>query len=70
MISYNPLWHTLLDKNMKKLELCKVADISTATLAKLSKNEPVALTILEKVCLALDCSIQEVVEIQPKNMDV
>jgi len=41
MLSYNPLWHTLLDKRIKKLELCKIAGISTATLAKLGKNENV-----------------------------
>ncbi len=65
MISFNPLWHTLLDKNIKKLELCKLAGISTATLAKLGKNQNVNIEIIDKICLALDCKIEDVVEVLP-----
>lgn len=64
MVSYDPLWKLLIDKQLKKLELCKVADISTATLAKMGKREYVALQVLEKICLALDCKIEDVVEIK------
>lgn len=63
MISYDPLWKLLIDKKLKKLELCKVADISTATLAKMGKGEYVALPILEKICIALDSRIEEVIKI-------
>lgn len=66
MISYNPLWHTLLDKNMKKLELCKVTGISTSTLAKLSKNQNVNIDIINKICTSLNCRIEDVVEILPE----
>lgn len=62
MLSYNPLWHTLLDKGMKKLELCEAADISTATLAKLGKNENVNTETIDKICNALNCDISQVVE--------
>ena len=65
MVSFNPLWHTLLDKGMKKLELCEAADISTATLAKLGKNKNVNIEILDKICKALNCRIEDVVEILP-----
>ncbi len=54
-LSYDPLWKKLIDKKMNKLELAKLADFSTATLAKLGKNDYVALSVLEKICLALDC---------------
>jgi len=64
MISYDPLWHLLIDRKMGKLELCKKTGIATSTLAKLGKNENVALSILEKICLALDCRIEQVVEIK------
>ncbi len=64
MIIYDPLWHLLIDRKMGKLELCKKAGIATSTLAKLGKNENVALSILEKICLALDCRIEQVVEIK------
>lgn len=62
MLSYKPLWHTLLDKKIKKLELCKIAGISTATLAKLGKDENVNTEMLNKICKSLDCRIDEVVE--------
>lgn len=63
MVSYNPLWHTLINKGMKKLELCRDVGISTSTLAKLGKNEFVALKVLNDICLKLDCKIEDVVEI-------
>lgn len=62
MISYKPLWKLLVDKDMKKLELADVAKISTATLAKLSKDEYVSMDVLCKICAALDCRIEEIVE--------
>jgi DNA-binding Xre family transcriptional regulator len=64
MISYNPLWHTLIEKKMKKMGLAKIAGMSNGTLAKLGSDEPVALTVLERICLALDCRIEDVVEIK------
>lgn len=64
MVSYNPLWKLLIDRNMKKLDLCKVAGIATSTLAKMSKNEYVALQVIERICLALDCRIEDVAEIK------
>ena len=63
MISYKPLWHTLIDKGVKKMELVKMVGMSNSTLSKLNNDEPVALTVLERICLALDCPIENVVEI-------
>lgn len=62
-ISYNRLWKLLIDKNMKKIELRDTVKISNSTLAKLGKNEYVALEVLEKICLTLDCNIEDVIEI-------
>ena len=64
-VSYTGLWKLLIDKNMKKLELRDVAGISNGTLAKLGKNEPVALTVLERICKALGCQIGDIVEYVP-----
>ena len=64
-VSYNGLWKLLIDKNMKKLELRDVAGISNGTLAKLGKNEPVALTVLERICKALGCQIGDIGEYVP-----
>ncbi|OPZ33535.1 MAG: hypothetical protein BWY97_00467 [Tenericutes bacterium ADurb.BinA124] len=61
-ISYNKLWKVLIDKNMKKIELKDIAGISSSSLAKLGKNEPVTLEVLMKICEALDVNIGDVVE--------
>jgi DNA-binding Xre family transcriptional regulator len=61
-ISYNGLWKRLIDKNMNKTQLRLATGISTSTLEKLAKQEPVTLEILEKICDVLDCNIGDVVE--------
>jgi len=64
MISYDPLWKLLIDKNMTKTDLREKVGFSTNTLSKLSKNESVTLSILEKICLSLDCKIEDIVVIK------
>ena len=66
-ISYNGLWKLLIDKGMKKLDLRDEVGISTGTLAKLSKNQYVALSVLERICEALGCQIGDIVEYVPDN---
>lgn len=63
MVTYQRLWETLKQKNIRKHDLMELADISSTTLTKLNKNEIVALTILIKICKAIDCQIEDVVEI-------
>lgn len=63
-ISYNNLWKTLIDKGINKGELCEKVKISSSTMAKMTNGEPVTLTTIEKICKALDCGIQDVVEIR------
>lgn len=62
-ISYKPLWHQLLEREMKKIEFRDFVEISNGTLAKLSKNEAVSMEIIERICLKLDCRIEDIVEI-------
>ena len=61
--NYNKLWKLLIDKGMTKTELRVQAGISTNILAKMGKNESVALESLAKICVALKCTLDEVVEI-------
>ena len=61
-VSYSRLWKLLIDKNMNKSQLRDAAGISTNAVAKLGRNEAVSLDTLEKVCCALDCNIEDVVE--------
>ncbi len=62
-ISYQRLKHLLLDRNLKLTDLKKMTGISSATLAKINKNEPISLETIEKICSFLDCEIQDVVQI-------
>lgn len=61
-ISYIKLWKLLLDKKMKKTDLLSVADISTTTLAKLSKDQLVSMDVMGRICKALSCDIGDVME--------
>ena len=63
--SYNKLWHKLIDLNMTKGELRRKSGITTNALAQLGKNESVPIHTLEKVCAALDCNLEDIVEISP-----
>lgn len=64
MITYDKLWKLLIDKKMTKTELREKVGFSTNTLSKLSKNESVTVATLEKICLYLDCKIEDVIEIK------
>ena len=62
-ISYNPLWKCLIDKGIKnRTELKTLAGISPGTLAKLSKDQEVSMTVLVKLSSALDVPLSEIVE--------
>ncbi len=61
--SYNKLWKMLIDKRMTKTEMRKAAGISTNILAKMGKDEPVAMDSLAKICVTLDCTLNDIVEI-------
>ena len=62
MISYKPLLKLLIDKDLKKRDLISMADLSKATLAKISKNEHVSMDIVERLCFALDCQPGDIIE--------
>ena len=62
-ISHKKLWKLLIDRDMKKKDLRETAGISTASMAKLGKNENVNTDILIKVCKALNCDISDIMEI-------
>lgn len=66
-ISYNRLWKLLIDKGIKKTQLKSLAGVSTNVIAKLGKNEPVSMETLAKICTALECGLDDIVEIQKKG---
>lgn len=61
-VNYDKLWGILKERNMMKTELIKKAKISTNAMAKLGRNEDVRVEILVKICKALDCKIDDIVE--------
>lgn len=61
-ISYNNLWKLLIDKNMNKTDLRNRTKISSSTMAKLTNQEMVALSVLEKICAELECNIEDVMQ--------
>jgi DNA-binding Xre family transcriptional regulator len=65
-ISYKKLWKLLIDKDIKKKDLVEKAGISGYTLNKLNKGETVTSETLMKICVALDCSFDDVMEIVEK----
>ncbi len=61
-LSYNKLWKMMIDKDMKKMELKEVVGIGSTTLSKLSKNQPVAMDVLMRICKEFDCNIGDIVD--------
>ena len=62
-ISYKKLWKLLIDKELMKKDLAEKAQISSASIAKLGRNENVNTDILLKICIALECDISDIMEI-------
>jgi len=66
-VSYKKLWKLLIDKDMKKKDLCAMAGISPASVTKMGKNGHVTTDILQRICIALDCQIGDIMELIPEN---
>ena len=64
-VSYKKLWKLLIDKDIKKKDLSLMAGISPATITKMGKNGHVTTEVLLKICMVLDCKIDDIMEITP-----
>jgi DNA (cytosine-5)-methyltransferase 1 len=62
-IQLNRLWKLLIDRGITKTELKDKAGVSTNVIAKMGKGEPVSMESLAKVCTALKCGIDDIVDI-------
>ena len=67
-VTYKKLFKLLIDKNMKKKDLRGLAGIGNSTMTKLSNDENVTIEVMAKICRALDCTIDDVVEIVPDDL--
>jgi DNA-binding Xre family transcriptional regulator len=63
-LCYKKLWKLLIDRNMKKGELRERANISQTTMAKLSKNQNVTTDTLARICVALECELNDIAEVR------
>lgn len=63
MITYKPLWKTLIEKGIKKTELREMVGFSSGTLARMGKGQYIEMKHIDKICQILNCEIQDVIEI-------
>lgn len=61
-VNYDKLWVILKERDMLKTDLIKAAKISTNAMAKLGKNEDVRIGVLVKICEALECKLDDIVD--------
>lgn len=61
MISYAPLMSTLHQRKISKTDLQKLINVSSATIAKISKDELVSLKVIDDICTVLNCKIEDVI---------
>ncbi|QNM03380.1 helix-turn-helix domain-containing protein [Simiaoa sunii] len=64
-VSYNKFFKMLIDRKMKKKDICEQAGIATSTMAKMAKDENVSLDVLARICRALDCTMDDILDVLP-----
>lgn len=62
--SYNKLWKLLIDRNMLKKDLMKKTNITGTTIAKMGRGEPVNLSVIGRICKALDVNVGDIVDFE------
>ena len=65
-ITYKKLWKILIDKETNKTQLKEAAGVSSTVIAKLGKNEPVAIETLVKIAIALDVDISDIIGLEER----
>ncbi len=69
-VSYKRLWKVLIDKDMKKKDLQEQAQISNYTISKLNRGENVNTDTLVKICAALNCTFDDIMEVVPDSFNL
>lgn len=68
-VSYNRLFKLMIDRKMRKKDLCELAGVSTSTMSKMGRDEIVSLEVIDRICQKLNCRIEDVLEILPDSPD-
>lgn len=66
-VTYKKLWHILLDRDMKKKDLLEKAELTKYTMRKLGNDESVTTNTLAKICRALNCTVDDIMEVLPED---
>lgn len=61
-LSYKKLWKLLIDRDMSKADLRDAASVSSASIAKLTNGSNITTDVLLKICTALDCKVEDIIE--------
>ena len=67
-ISYKKLWKLLIDKEMSAVQLRAKTGIAPNTMTKLRRDEEVSMTVLAKICKALDANIGDIMDLLPEEV--
>ncbi|MGI6440325.1 MAG: helix-turn-helix domain-containing protein [Peptoniphilaceae bacterium] len=67
IVNYSKLWKLLIDRDMKKTELIRLSGISTNAMANMGKGKNVSTSVLCKICKALNCGIEDIIEVEKEN---
>jgi len=68
-VSYKKLWKMLIDRDMLKTDLIKKAGISTNAMAHMGKNEDVRVEVLIRICCALNCTMNDIMDVIPDEIN-
>lgn len=66
-VNYKPLWKMLIDRDISKQQLREKTSIARSTMVKMANNEYVAMDVLVRICIAMDCGMDDIVEIEKNN---
>ena len=68
-VSYNRLFKLMIDRKMRKKDLCELAGVGTSTMSKMGRDEIVSLEVIDRICQKLNCNVEDVLEILPDSPD-
>lgn len=68
-VSYKKLFKMLIDRDMKKKDLKELAGIGNSTMTKLANNENVTVEIMAKICSAMNCKMDDIIDIIPDDKE-
>ena len=64
-VSYNRLFKLMIDRKMRKKDLCELAGVSTSTMSKMGRDEIVSLEVIDRICQKLNCNVEEILPDSP-----